>query len=121
LKLKEKVAIVTGSSEGIGRGIALGLAQAGSDVVVNYNQSINKAEAAADEIRKLGRKSITIQADVSKSNDVHRMIQETLDAFGKIDVLVNNAGILIPGHMEELSEKDWDRVIDVNLKGVFLC
>lgn len=121
MRLKEKVAIVTGASEGIGRGIALGLAQAGTDVMVNYNQSRDKAEAVAGEIRKLGRKSEIIQADVSRSNDVHRMIQETLDAFGKIDVLVNNAGILIPGLMEELSEEDWDRVIDVNLKGIFLC
>ncbi len=121
MKLTKKISIVTGASQGIGRGIAVGLAQAGSDVIVNCKQSIDKAENVASEIRDLGRKAIVIKADVSKSDDVHRMIQHTVQVFGKIDVLINNAGILIPGNMEELSEKDWDRVIDVNLKGVFLC
>jgi len=121
MKLKGKVAIVTGASQGIGRGISLGLAEAGADVVVNCDRNVNGAETVANEIRALGRRAIVAQADVSKSNDVNRMIQQALRAFGTIDILVNNAGIFISSPIEDLREEDWDRVIGVNLKGVFLC
>jgi len=121
MKLKDKTAIVTGASQGIGRGIALGLAEAGADVTVNYHQNIDGAEAVANEISNLGRQAIVAQGDVSKSSDVDRMTRETLRAFGKIDILVNNAGIYVVGAIEDIKESDWDRVIQVNLKGVFLC
>jgi NAD(P)-dependent dehydrogenase (short-subunit alcohol dehydrogenase family) len=121
MKLKDKTAIVTGSSQGIGRGIALGLAEAGADVTVNYHQNINGAEDVANEVRNLGRQAIVVQGDVSKSSDVDRMTRETLSTFGKIDILVNNAGIYVVGAIEDIEESDWDRVINVNLKGVFLC
>lgn len=121
MKLKDKIAIVTGASQGIGRGIALGLAQAGADVVVNCDRNIGGAEAVRDEIHTLGRRAEAIQGDVSRSNDVDRITQKTLGAFGRIDILVNNAGVLVAGPIEDLKEEEWDRVIEVNLKGVFLC
>ena len=121
MKLKDKIAVITGASQGIGRGIALGLAEAGADVTVNYHQNVDGAEAVANEVRNLGRRAIVVQGDVSKSSDVDRMIQETLSEFGKIDILVNNAGIYIASPIEDVDEADWDRAIQVNLKGVFLC
>lgn len=121
MKLENNIAIVTGSSQGIGRGIALGLAEAGADVSVNYHRNRDGAEAVANEIRALDRRAIVVQADVSKRDDVDRMIRQTLSAFGKINILVNNAGLLVAGPIENLREEDWDRVIEVNLKGVFLC
>jgi NAD(P)-dependent dehydrogenase (short-subunit alcohol dehydrogenase family) len=120
MRLNNKVAVVTGSSQGIGRGIAIGLAKAGANVTVNCNQNVDKANSVANEIRELGRQALVVKSEVSKKNDVDRMVKLTLREFGKIDILVSNAGILIPGCMEELKEEDWDRVIDVNLKGVFL-
>ena len=121
MKLKDKVSVITGASQGIGRGIALGLAEAGADVTVNYHQNVDGAEAVANEVHNLGRRAIVVQGDVSKSSDVDRMIQETLSEFGKIDILVNNAGIYIASPIEDVDEADWDRAIQVNLKGVFLC
>lgn len=121
MKLENNIAIVTGASQGIGRGIALGLAEAGADVAVNYHRNRDGAEAVANEIQALDRRAIVLQGDVSKRNDVDRMIRQTLSAFGKIDILVNNAGLLVASPIENLREEDWDRVIEVNLKGVFLC
>ena len=121
MKLSGKVAIVTGASQGIGSGIALKLAESGSDVVVNYRENDKMAEIVANRIRSLGRRSLTIQADVSESADVDRLVQKTLESFGAIDILVNNAGIFIGGTIAELEEKIWDQVMAVNLKGVFLC
>lgn len=122
VKLERKIAIVTGASQGIGKGIALGLAEAGADVIVNCDRNIDGAETVAHEIQALGRRSMVAQADVSKSGDVDRMVQRTLKTFGQIDIVVNNAGILLStGPIENLREEDWDRVMEVNLKGVFLC
>jgi NAD(P)-dependent dehydrogenase (short-subunit alcohol dehydrogenase family) len=121
LKLKDKIAVVTGSSQGIGSGIAIGLAEAGADVVVNYNRNSDGAESVADSVRKLNRRALVLQGDVSIRNAVKNIVQKTLDAFGKIDILVNNAGIFIAAPIEGVTEEDWDRVMAVNLKGVFLC
>ena len=121
MKLEDKVAIITGASQGIGSGIALKFAEDGADVVVNYYKNNEMAETVADKIRSLGRKALTVKADVSKSTDVIDMVQKVLDAFGKIDILVNNAGIFIGGEILDLEEEIWDRVMAVNLKGVFLC
>lgn len=121
MRLKGKIALVTGASQGIGKAISLGLAEAGADVVVNCNRNIAGAEAVAQEIQALGRRAIAVQADVSRRDEVNRMVQEALTAFGAIDILVNNAGIFIPSSIEDLREEDWDSVISVNLKGVFLC
>ncbi len=121
MKLTDKVAIVTGAGRGIGKGIAIGMAEAGADVVVNYSKNASGAEAVKNEIRKIGRNCLPLQGDVSVRKDVVRLVQTTMSEFGKIDILVNNAGILIPGTLMDLAEEKWDRVVQVNLKGVFLC
>jgi len=121
MRLEGKVALVTGSSRGIGRGIALKLAEEGADVVVNYHQNAQMASAVAAQIKKSGRRTLTIQADVSQKKDVDRLVEAALDGLGKIDILVNNAGIFISGGIADLAEEVWDRVMAVNLKSVFLC
>ncbi len=121
MRLDGRVALITGASQGIGSGIALKFAEEGADVVVNYYKNTEMAETVADMIRSSGRKALTIKADVSKSTDVNGMVQKVLDTFGKIDVLVNNAGIFMGGGIADLKEELWDRVMAVNLKSVFLC
>ena len=121
MKLTDKVAIVTGAGRGIGKGIAIGMAEAGADVVVNYAKNASGAEAVKNEIRKIGRNCLPLQGDVSVRKDVVRLVQTTMSEFGNVDILVNNAGILIPGALMDLAEEKWDRVVQVNLKGVFLC
>ena len=121
MKLEGKVAIVTGSSQGIGSGIALKFAEEGANVVVNYRKNDGRAQTVADKIRSSGRQALVIKADASKSTDVNGLVQKTLDRFGKIDIIVNNAGIFIGGEIADLKEEIWDQVMAVNLKGVFLC
>jgi 3-oxoacyl-[acyl-carrier protein] reductase len=118
--LKGRIALVTGSSRGIGRAIALALAQAGADVVVNFLHRSVEAQAVASQIRQLERRCVSIPADVSLARDVERLIKNSEDQLGAIDILVNNAGISRPQPIEEVSEEDWDRVITVNLKSCFL-
>jgi 3-oxoacyl-[acyl-carrier protein] reductase len=119
--LEGRVALVTGAGRGIGRAIALTLAEAGADVAVNYRERIEPAEATAAEIRKLGRRAEVVQADVSRAADVARLVEATESRLGPIDVLINNAGISEPCSIEELSEELFDRTMTVNLKSVFLC
>jgi len=119
--LKDKVAIVTGASRGIGRAIALALAESGADIVVNYAGSEQAAREVAAEIEGLGRKALTIQADVADAGQVDQMVQQAIDAFGKIDILVNNAGITRDNLLMRMKEDEWDQVISTNLKGVYLC
>ena len=114
MRLEGKVALITGSSQGIGSGIAIKFAEEGADVVVNYLKNIEMAETLADEIRSLGGKALTVKADVSKSMDVNGMVEKVLDTFDKIDILVNNAGIFIGGGVADLKEEIWDRVMAVN-------
>jgi NAD(P)-dependent dehydrogenase (short-subunit alcohol dehydrogenase family) len=113
--------LVTGASKGVGKGIALELARQGADVAVNYNTDAAGAEAAAAEIRALGRRAFTVQADVSSKPQVDAMFDRVLAGFGRLDILVNNAGIQTWKPLLELAEEEWDRVLDVNLKGCFLC
>jgi 3-oxoacyl-[acyl-carrier protein] reductase len=120
MNLNDKVAIVTGAGRGIGRAIALKLAGVGATVVVSDILD-KEAEAVAQEIRAAGGKSLAILADVSSSADVARLMQDTLDAYNRIDILVNNAGIARDQILLRMSEEDWDRVLDVDLKSVFLC
>jgi NAD(P)-dependent dehydrogenase (short-subunit alcohol dehydrogenase family) len=119
--LEGKFALVTGSSRGIGSGIAKALATQGTSVAVNYAGSKEKAEWVSGEIKGIGRDSFTVQADVSDKKQVKRMFSEIKKRWGKLDILVNNAGIINYAEFENIKEKDWDRVIDVNLKGQFLC
>lgn len=116
-----KNALVTGASRGIGRRIALQLAEDGFNVAVNYAGSKDKAEAVVEEIKAQGVESFAIQADVSDSNAVKSMIKEVVDQFGTIDTLVNNAGIVRDNLLMRMKEKDWDAVINTNLKGTFNC
>lgn len=119
--LKDKVALVTGGSRGIGRAIALFLAEAGADVAINYSGNEAKALEVVAEIEKLGRRGIAIQANVANGEQVEQMVSQVLDTFGKLDILVNNAGITRDNLIMRMKEEDWDQVIDTNLKGVFLC
>jgi len=117
--LKGKAGIVTGASKGLGKGIALGLAQAGADLVIaSRTQSL--LEKVAHEIRRYRREVLVVAVDVSKKKDIDRLVEKSLDKFGKIDFLFNNAGITRRSPSEDYSEKDWDEVININLKGVFL-
>lgn len=119
--LNNSVAIVTGAGRGIGRAIALELARAGAKVVVNYAGRADKAEETVQLIQEAGGEGIAVQADVSVSEEVDRLLQTTLDAYGKVDILVNNAGITRDTLLMRMKEADWDAVLDTNLKGVFLC
>lgn len=118
--LTGKVALVTGASRGIGKGIAISLAQAGADVAVNYTSNPNKAEETVAAVKELGRNAFSIQADVSNKTQVESMVQQVVEKLGKIDILVNNAGILSYEPFLQLKEETWDRMIAVNLKGQFL-
>jgi len=119
--LEGKVAIVTGGSKGIGREIALAFAEAGADVVVCSRALDGQLEAVAEEIKKLGRRSLAIPTDITQKASIDNMVQRTIDEFGAIDILVNNAGLLVVTPFLEHSEETWDQVIDTNLKGYFLC
>ncbi len=119
MDLTDRVAIVTGSGRGIGKAIALKLAAAGAAVVVN--DISQAAEEAAAEIQAAGGKGKAIIADISSADDVNRLVEETLAAFGKIDILVNNAGITRDQLLMRMTEEEWDSVLNINLKSVFLC
>ncbi|MFE8695217.1 3-oxoacyl-[acyl-carrier-protein] reductase [Cytobacillus sp. FJAT-53684] len=121
MKLKGKVSIVTGASRGIGREIALELARQGADVVVNYSGSEERAHKVVAEIKELGGHAIAVQCDVSNSESVAAMVKATIETFGKLDILVNNAGITKDNLLMRMKEEEWDDVININLKGVFLC
>lgn len=116
-----QVAVVTGATRGIGRAIAIRLAEDGFDVVINYRGDVGPAEELAREIEAAGGKSHAIKADVTNADDVASLIEGAINAFGKIDVLVNNAGITRDTLIMRMSEDDWDAVLETNLKGAFLC
>ena len=118
--LNGRTALVTGSSRGIGRAIAIALAQAGTDVVVNFLRREAEAQAVEKEIQQLGRRSANVQADVSVASDVERLVRTAGERLGPIDILVNNAGIARVQPVEEITERDWDELIDANLKSCFL-
>lgn len=119
--LQDKVAVVTGASRGIGRAIALELAGKGADVVVNYANNTEKAEEVVREIEEMGRKSVSIRADIRNGKQMKDMVKEVVQTFGKVDILVNNAGVTKDNLIMRMKEEDFDDVIDTNLKGVFNC
>ncbi|MEH7382489.1 3-oxoacyl-[acyl-carrier-protein] reductase [Bacillus sp. JJ1533] len=119
--LNGKVALVTGASRGIGRTIAIELAKAGAKVAVNYSGSEQKANEVVDEIKALGQEAFAIQANVSDADSVTNMVKEVISTFGSLDILVNNAGITRDNLLMRMKEEEWDDVININLKGVFLC
>jgi NAD(P)-dependent dehydrogenase (short-subunit alcohol dehydrogenase family) len=116
-----KTALVTGASKGVGRGIALELGRAGCDVVVNYNTDERGAHATVEALAAMGRKAFAVRANVGSSADVQAMFDEVLGRVARLDILVNNAGVQTWKSLLELTEAEWDRVLDTNLKGCFLC
>lgn len=120
-RLEGKTAIVTGGSRGIGEAIALRLANEGADVAICAKSSTEAAEAVAEKIRALGKQAIVQQTDVSQSESVDALIKTTLDAWGKIDILINNAGITRDNLLMRMKQDEWDAVLDVNLKGTYHC
>jgi NAD(P)-dependent dehydrogenase (short-subunit alcohol dehydrogenase family) len=121
LSLEGEVALVTGGKRGIGRDIALALATAGADVAVCGRVVEGELEAVAEEIGKIGRRSLAIQVDTSQKASVENLVKKVIDQFGAIDVLVNNAGVLAKAPILETSEDVWDQHMNTNLKGCFLC
>ena len=120
MDLKGKTAIVTGAAQGIGKVIALGLAKCGADIAVS-DINEDSLDAAVKEIEALGRKAIAVKMDVSSLKDCEDMVKKTIDAFGKVDILINNAGITRDTVLLRMKEEQWDQVIQVNLKGTFNC
>jgi glucose 1-dehydrogenase len=114
-------ALITGASKGIGRGIALALAQAGADVLVNYFSDREGAEATAEKVQELGREALLVQADVALEAEVQSMFSRMIDSFGRIDILINNSGIQLNAPFDQMTLAQWQRVIDINLTGQFLC
>lgn len=119
--LEGQVGLVTGAAKRIGRSIALRLAAEGAEVVVNYETSKAEAEGVVREILETGRRAIAVQADVSRRADVQKLFAAVEKEFGRLDILVNNAGMFFAAKFEELTEGQWDRIMDANLKSQFLC
>jgi NAD(P)-dependent dehydrogenase (short-subunit alcohol dehydrogenase family) len=120
-EFKNKVAVITGASRSIGRGIAIALAREGCSVVVNYSKSREEADEVVKNIIGMGGKAIAVQCDVSKRSEVEAMFKIVLKEYGKVDILVNNAGVAFGGSILETTDEVWDTQLAVNLKGVFLC
>jgi len=120
MRLHNKIAVITGGAQGIGRAIALGLAREGANIVVADLQA-EKAKAVVEEARAAGIESLAVETDVSREDSVKNLAEQTLNRFGRVDILVNDAGIFPQARVAEMAEEDWDRVIDVNLGGNFLC
>ncbi len=121
VKLEGKVALVTGAARGIGKAISKLYVKEGAKIVINYNRSEKEASALAEELEKISKDILVVKADVSKVNEVKEMVQKTVERFGQIHILVNNAGILVPEVFVESKEDIWDQTIDINLKGAYLC
>ncbi|MHB1414136.1 MAG: SDR family NAD(P)-dependent oxidoreductase [Chloroflexota bacterium] len=120
MRLKDRVALVTGGSRGMGQAIALGFAREGADVAVNYVSNVAAAEETVARIKELGRRAIAVKANTSVKAEVDAMVAQVIAAFGHIDILVNNAGVLTRAPFVEISEEDYDRVVNTNMKGYFL-
>ena len=120
MKLAGKIAIVTGAGRGIGRGVALALANEGASVVVNYSRSAEAAETVVNQISNMGGTACAVQGDVAVAADMDALTKATIERFGRVDILVNNAGITRDKLLLRMTEEDWDAVLDTNLKGAFL-
>jgi len=120
-RLEGKAAVVTGGGRGIGRSICLAFAKEGADVIVNYASKDQPAQEVVEMIKKMGRKAVAVKGNVALKADAERIIQTAIDNFGKIDILVNNAGVSKPNMLHKMTEEQWDEVLDIHLKGPFLC
>ncbi len=121
MRLAGRAAVVTGSSRGVGRNIALAYAKEGADVLVNYTSSEGPAFEVVDQIKGLGRKSVAVKADVAVKAEVENMMDTAKQEFGRLDIVVNNAGFTRPAMLMKMTEEEWDAVVDAHLKGPFLC
>jgi len=121
MKIKDKIALVTGSSRGVGRAVALGFAKEGANVVVNYTSNEKAANEVVEAIQKIGSKAIAVKADVAQKSDAENLVKTAIETFGRLDILVNNAGFTRPAMMIKMAEEQWDEVVDIHLKGAFLC
>jgi 3-oxoacyl-[acyl-carrier protein] reductase len=121
MKLKGKVALVTGSSRGVGKSIALAFAKEGAKVTVNYTSNEKAANEVMETIQKMGGQAKVFKADVAKKAEAQALVQATVDAFGGLDILVNNAGFTRPAMMLKMTEEQWDAVVNIHLKGAWLC
>ncbi len=121
MRLKGKSTVVTGGGRGVGRAVSLAFAREGADVVVNYATRVESAREVVKEIEKLGRKAVAIRGNVVNKTDCEGIIRAAIDHFGKIDILVNNAGVSRPAMLSKMTEEQWDEVLDIHLKGAFLC
>lgn len=121
MQLKGKTAIVTGGARGIGRAIAMTLAAAGANIVINYSSSSKAADEVVEEAKKLGVSALAVKADVSNNEEIENLVKQVLNSFSSIDILVNNAGITRDNLLIRMSEEDFQDVLDINLKGAFIC
>ncbi|MCP4668491.1 MAG: 3-oxoacyl-ACP reductase FabG [Deltaproteobacteria bacterium] len=121
MRLKDKIALVTGSSRGVGRAVALGMAEEGAKVVVNYTSNEKAAHEVVEAVENIGSKAISVKADVALKADAETLVKTAIEIFGGLDVLVNNAGFTRPAMMTKMTEDQWDQVVDIHLKGAFLC
>ena len=121
MRLSGRAAVVTGSSRGVGRNIALAFAREGADVLINYTSSEGPALEVVGMIKELGRKSVAVKADVAKKAEVENMMNTAKQEFGRLDIVVNNAGFTRPAMLTKMTEEQWDAVVDAHLKGPFLC
>ena len=115
------MALVTGAAKRIGRSIALRLAAEGADIIINYESSKSDAQQLVEEIKSTGRRALAVQGDVSHRADVQKLFAATETEFARLDILVNNAGMFFAAKFEELTEEQWDRILNINLKSQFLC
>lgn len=120
-KLEGKAAVVTGGGRGIGRAVCLAFAREGADVVVNYASQEKPAQEVVELIEKMGRKAVAVKGNVAVKAEVEKIIHTCIDHFGKVDILVNNAGVSKPNMLHKMTEEQWDEVVDIQLKGPFLC
>ena len=121
MRLKGKVALITGSSRGVGRAVALAYAREGANIVVNYASNKNAAEEVVAAIQEMGSRAIAFKADVAKAAEAEALVEKGIEEFGQLNILVNNAGFSKPAMLVKMSEDQWDQVVDIHLKGAFLC
>jgi 3-oxoacyl-[acyl-carrier protein] reductase len=121
MRLKDRIALVTGSSRGVGRAVALAYAAEGAKVMVNYTSNEKAAKEVVEAIQKMGSQAVAVKADVAKKVEAEALVKATVEHFGGIDILVNNAGFTRPAMMTKMTEQQWDEVVDLHLKGAFLC
>jgi 3-oxoacyl-[acyl-carrier protein] reductase len=121
MRLKDKVALVTGSSRGVGRAVALGFAEEGAKLLINYTSNEKAANEVVEAVQALGSEAVAVKADVAQKAEAEKLVGAAVETFGKLDILVNNAGFTRPSLMLKMTQDQWDQVVDIHLKGAFLC